>query len=107
MKYCNKSLVARIIKDRFYLAVIFVLLVILSIAHVSSATADSTELIKLISQNEDPSITVNDLAYFLAIHDIDAAPKKDYAEVHLNNTIYRLVPNGRYPGLANVTMESI
>ena len=56
--------------------------------------------------DEDPLINVNDLAFLLVTHDFDGMPKGDYVEVRLNNTIYKLVPNGPYPGLANVTIES-
>ncbi|MGD0954575.1 MAG: hypothetical protein ABR985_19690 [Methanotrichaceae archaeon] len=92
---------------RLYLVVIFVLLAFLSIAPISTGAADKSELMKLlILGDEDSLINVNDLAFLLVTHDFDAMPKGDYVEVRLNNTIYKLVPNGRYPGLANVTLES-
>jgi hypothetical protein len=89
-----------------YLVVIFVLLAFLSIAPISTGVADKSEQMKLILGNEDPLINVNDLAFLLVTHDFDAMPKGDYVEVRLNKTVYKLVPNGRYPGLANVTIES-
>ena len=89
-----------------YLVVIFVLLAFLYIAPVSAGVADKSELMKLISGNEDPLINVDDLAFLLVTHDFDAVPKKDYVEVSLDNTAYKLVPNGPYPGLANMTIES-
>ena len=89
-----------------YLVVIFVLLAFLSIAPISTGVADKSDLMKQILGIEDPLINVNDLAFLLVTHDFDAMPKGDYVEVRLNNTIYKLVPNGRYPGLANVTLES-
>ena len=89
-----------------YLVVIFVLLLaFLSIVPISTGVADKSELMKLILGSEDPLINVNDLAFLLATHDFDAMPKGDYVEVHLDKTIYKLVPNGPYPGLANVTIE--
>lgn len=87
-----------------YLFIILVLLVPFSVAPLSSALADKSELTKLITGNEDPLISVNDLAFLLVTHDFDAVPKKDFVEVHLNNSVYKLVPNGKYPGLANVTV---
>lgn len=87
-----------------YLFIILVLLVPFSVAPLSSALADKSELTKLIAENEDPLISVNDLAFLLVTHDFDAVPKKDFVEVHLNNSVYKLVPNGKYPGLANVTV---
>ena len=93
-------------EKHLHLALIFVLLAFLSIAPISGGVDDKSGLMKLISGDEDPLINVNDLAFLLATHDFDAMPKGDYVEVRLNNTIYKLVPNGRYPGLANVTFES-
>ena len=92
-------------KIHLYLVVIFVLLAFLSIAPISSGIADKSELMKLILGNEDPLINANDLAFLLVTHDFDAVPKGDYVEVRLNNTLYKLAPNGRYQGLANVTYE--
>ena len=89
-----------------YLVVIFVLLAFLSIAPISTGIADKSELTKLILGDEDPLINMNDLAFLLVTHDLEAMPKGDYVEVRLNNTIYKLVPNGPYPGLANMTMGS-
>lgn len=91
---------------RLYLVVIFVLLAFLSIAPISTGIADKSELMTQILGIEDPLINVNDLAFLLVTHDFDAVPKGDHVEVRLNNTIYKLVPNRRYPGLANVTFES-
>jgi hypothetical protein len=91
---------------RLCLVVIFVLLAFLSIASISTGVADKSELTKLILGDEDPLINVNDLAFLLVTHDFDAIPKGDYVEVRLKNTVYKLVPNGRYPGLANLTLES-
>ena len=92
-------------KIHLYLVVIFVLLAFLSIAPISTGIADKSELMKLILGDEDPLINVNDLAFLLVTHDFDAMPKGDYVEVRLNNTFLKLVPNGRYQGLANVTFE--
>ena len=94
-----------ITKIHLYLVVIFVLLAFLSIAPISTGIADKSELMKLILGDEDPLINVNDLAFLLVTHDFDAVPKGDYVEVRLNNTHLKLVPNGRYQGLANVTIE--
>ena len=89
-----------------YLVIIFLLLTSLSIAPLSSAVADKSELMKLITENEDPFINVNDLAFLLVTHNFDAIPKKDFVEVRLDNSVYKLRPNGPNPGLANVTMGS-
>ena len=69
-----------------------------------SGTVDHTELLKLISQNEDPLMTSNDLAFFLASHDFDATPKDGYVEVKLDGLVFKAVPNGNEPGLADLTI---
>ena len=88
------------------LAIILILLTTLSFTALSSAAADHSALLKLISQNEDSRMGVKDLAFFLVTHDFDAVPKKDYVEVHIDDTVYKLAPNGQYPGLANETIAS-
>ena len=88
------------------LAIILILLTMLSFTASSSAAADHSALLKLISQNEDSRMGVKDLAFFLVTYDFDAVPKKDYVEVHIDDTVYKLAPNGQYPGLANETIAS-
>lgn len=71
----------------------------------ASGVVESKELSKLISQNEDVLITPNDLAFFLATHNYDATPKDGYVQVRIDGTIYRVVPNGARPGLADLLIE--
>jgi len=89
------------------LVIILILISSQSLIALSSSAADNEALMKLISQNEDPRMGVKDLAFFLVTHDFDAIPKKDQVEVQIDDTIYELVPNGQYSGLANVTVASI
>ena len=72
-------------------------------ASYASGVAESTELSKLISQNEDIYITPNDLAFFLATHNYDATPKDGYVQVKIDGTIYEVVPNGANPGMADLS----
>jgi hypothetical protein len=103
---CENTIFDKGTRRHLCLIVILVLLVPLSVAPLSSAVADKSGLIELITNNEDSSINVNDMAFLLVTHDFDAVPKKDFVEVRLDKTVYKLVPNGPYPGLANMTMES-
>jgi hypothetical protein len=89
-----------------YFLCVMVILVALSIVPLSTAASDGSELAKLISANEDPRMNAEDLAFFLVTHDFDAVPKKDYVEVRLNGVIYKVVPNGAKPGLADITMTT-
>ena len=75
-------------------------------ASYASGVAESTELSKLISQNEDTHMTPNDLAFFLATHNYDATPKDGYVQVKIEGTIYKVVPNGVKPGLADLSTIS-
>jgi hypothetical protein len=68
----------------------------------ASDVAECTGLLKLISQNEDPFMTPIDLAFFLATHNYDATPKDGYVEVKLKGVVYKAVPNGYDPGLADL-----
>jgi hypothetical protein len=94
------------IENPLILAIIIVLLTTLFFTALSSAEAENSALIKSITQIEDTRMSVNDLAFFLVTHDFDAVPKKDHVEVRIDDTVYKLVPNGKYPGLANVTVMS-
>ncbi len=90
-----------------YIIIIIIILISPSFIALSSAAADNSALMKLISLNEDPRMGVKDLAFFLVTHDFDAFPEKDHVEVQIDGTVYKLVPNGQYPGLANVTVASL
>jgi hypothetical protein len=90
----------------YIMIIIFILLTSQSFTSLSSAAADNSALMKLITQNEDPRMGVKDLAFFLVTHDFDAFPKKDHVEVQIDDTLYVLVPNGQLSGLANVTVAS-
>jgi hypothetical protein len=81
------------ISNPLILAIILILLTMLFFTALSSA-ADNSVLVKLISQNEDSRMSVNDLAFLLVTHDFDAVPKKDHVEVRIDDTVYELVPNG-------------
>jgi hypothetical protein len=69
---------------------------------VSSSGNDLSELRANIFAFEDPKITVQDLAFYLITHNYDATPMDGYAELKLNDTIYKLVPNGNNPGLCDI-----
>ena len=96
-------------KTCFNNTIIIVLIVLASqsFTALSSAAADNSALMKLISQNEDSRMGVKDLAFLLVTHNFDAVPKKDHVEVNIDGSVYKLVPNGQYPGLANVTVASL
>ena len=73
-------------------------------ADFTSGSADSFDPSKLISQNEDARMTAEDLAFFLATHSYDATPKHGFVQVKINDTIYKLVPNGGAHGLADMSI---
>lgn len=69
----------------------------------ASASTDISDLRRIVSSFDDPLINPSDLAFFLATHNYDAVPKDGYVEMNLNGRIYKLVPNGKEPGLCNIT----
>ena len=73
----------------------------------SGASAINPDLQKLISDNEDVRMDVMDLAFFLATHNYDATPRDGYVEVDLDGVVYRAVPNGAAPGLADIEIAII
>ena len=89
------------------LIIIFTIFISQSFTALSSAASDNSALMQLITQNEDSRMGVKDLAFFLVTHDFDAVPKKDHVEVRINDTVYWLIPNGQYPGLANETIMKL
>ena len=58
------------------LTVILIILTTLSFTTLSSAAADNSALLKLISQNEDSRMGEKDLAFFLVTHDLMPFRKK-------------------------------
>ena len=48
-------------------------------------------------------MSTRDLAFLLVTHNFDATPDEDHVEVKMGRSVYKLVPNGRYAGLANIT----
>jgi hypothetical protein len=81
-------------------------LALLSINAVSGAEAGSSDLMKLISDEEDTLMSTYDLAFFLATHNFNATPKDGYVEVVISEIVYKAVPNGKRPGLADMTILS-
>jgi hypothetical protein len=65
--------------------------------------AENNDLTKVISQYQDAHMTVEDLAFFLATHNYNATPKNGYAQVTIDGTIYKAVPNNA-TGIAELTI---
>ncbi len=57
------------------------------------AVVDNRDLTDLISQYNDTHMTVEDLAFFLAIHNFYATPKEGYVQVTIDGLLYRAIPN--------------
>jgi len=67
------------------------------------AVAENNDLTEVISQYQDAHMTVEDLAFFLATHNYNATPKNGYAQVTIDGTIYKAVPNNA-TGIAELTI---
>jgi predicted small secreted protein len=86
-----------------YLLAITVACILMAVMNTASAMGeDISDLKKLISGNEDTRMNTQDLAFFLATHNYNAVPRDGYVELNLNGTIYRLIPNGKKPGLCDI-----
>ena len=88
-----------------YLIAAIIGIVIASMIYPSTASDEYTDLMKLITDREDVRINAQDLAFLLATHGFDAAPKDGYAIVKLDNAVYNMTPNGAEPGLADILIE--
>ena len=61
------------------------IIILIGLFHTASASGSGvTDLRKLTTSFDDPKMTVQDLAYYLVIHNYDAAPKDDYVELQLD-----------------------
>jgi predicted small secreted protein len=86
-----------------YLPAIMAACILMAIMNTASGIGeDISDLKRLISGNEDTGMNSRDLAFFLITHNYNAVPKDGYAELNLNATIYRLIPNGEKSGLCDV-----
>ena len=86
-----------------YLLAITAACILMAVMNTASAMGeDISDLKKLISGNEDTRMDTQDLAFFLATHNYNAAPRDGYVELNLNGTIYKLIPNSEKPGLCDI-----
>ena len=88
-----------------YLIAAIIGIVIASMSCPSTASDEYTNLMKLITDSEDVRINAQDLAFLLATHGFDVAPKYGYIIVKLDDVIYKMTPNGVEPGLADILIE--
>ena len=82
--------------------IITVCVIILSLYNTSAEIGELSDAKNLISSFEDQRIESQDLAFFLATHGYDVSPRKGYVELKMNDTIYKLAPNGKMPGLCEI-----
>ena len=78
------------------------LVIMLALPTASASNESLSDLTYSISSFDDPHMDVEDLAFYLVTHSIDATPKGSYVEVDLGSDIYKLTPNGSAPGLCSI-----
>ena len=83
-------------------ASVLLMIIAITVPTVSASGVSLSDLKSSISSFDDPRMDVEDLAFYLASHGFDASPKGGYVEVDLGGQIYKLMPNGSAPGLANL-----
>ncbi len=78
------------------------ILLMLALPPVSASSNTLSDLKSLISSFDDPRMSTDDLAFYLATHGFDASPRGSYVEVDLSGHVYKLTPNGSAPGLCTI-----
>lgn len=78
------------------------ILLMLALPPVGASSDALSDLKSLISGFDDPCMSTDDLAFYLATHGFDASPKGSFVEVDLSGHIYKLSPNGSAPGLCTI-----
>ena len=87
-----------------YLITALTCMVFVSANPAFGAVSENSDLVKLVSQYHDNHMNVNDLAFFLATHNFDATPKEGYVQVKIDGSVYKVVPNGTNPELADISI---
>jgi hypothetical protein len=89
-----------------YLVGLVAACIVLVALNCASATEDELfDLKSLVTAFEDVRMNSQDLAFYLATHGYNAAPKNGYVELSLYGQTYRLTPNGNGPGLCDIELE--
>ncbi|HWQ20345.1 MAG TPA: hypothetical protein VN455_11250 [Methanotrichaceae archaeon] len=88
------------------ICVVFASIIFSSIVNAAGSPVDEAALQELISENEDIRWTVDELAFFLATHNFDAAPENGYMAVRLDDATYKMVPYGDRPGLSKAVISN-
>jgi len=74
----------------------------MAVPTVSASGESISDLKSMISSFDDPHMDAQDLAFYLASHGFDAAPRGSYVEVSLGGEMCKLLPNGSEPGLCSI-----
>jgi hypothetical protein len=91
-----------------YLVGLIAACMVLITLNCASATEDElSDLTSLVTAFEDVRMNSQDLAFYLATHGYNAAPKSGYVELSLCGQNYRVIPNGKEPGLCDIELEII
>ena len=91
-----------------YLNIILIAsLIMLSLNAASASSDDISNLKKLISASNDPKMSTQDLAFFLATHNYDVTPKESYVELRLDGQVYKVTPDGDKPEICDMKVQSL
>ena len=95
---------ARVINSKIWVRFIIPIFILIGLLHTALASGnDISELRASVLSFEDSKITVQDLAFYLVTHNYDAVPRDGYVELLLDGESYRLVPNGKAPGVCDIS----
>ncbi len=91
MRYLNLAIIAS--------------LIMLSTVAASAASDDISKLKQVIAASNDPKMSAQDLAFFLAMHNYDAIPKGSYVELRLDGKVYKVSPDGDKPEISGIKIN--
>lgn len=83
--------------------IILILLALVTLSEASASADEISQIRALVTSFDDPKMSANDLAFYLITHNYDAKPVDGYVELQVDDSVYRLTPNGDRPGLCDIS----
>jgi hypothetical protein len=80
-------------QSTIYLIAAIICVILASMSPVAVASVDKAALNQLIEENQNIRMDAEEMAFFLATHGYDAAPKDGYVMINIDGETYKLLPN--------------
>jgi hypothetical protein len=75
-----------------YLITAVICVIFVSMSPVSGTSTERASLNQLIEENQDLNLDANEMAFLLATHGYDAAPKDNYVIVNIDGETLKIAP---------------